>query len=170
MASTAEKIYLEAQEIQATLDLLNQSKTNRVKNTYEIAGVAAMLSNIYHGVENILKQILQDKKINLESSDRWHHHLLVLAGDHHVLSELTIEHLKKYLQFRHYFIHQYSSKLVPSRVEELVDQLDEAMRLFFNDIGQNHHELDALAGGWSKEDVQIFYKNTQLFEKVDGEI
>jgi hypothetical protein len=30
-----------------------------------------------------------------------------------------------------------------------------------------HHDLDALAGGWSKEEAKAFQKNTQIFEKID---
>jgi hypothetical protein len=32
------------------------------------------------------------------------------------------------------------------------------------------HDLDDLAGGWSKEEARTFQKNTQIFEKIDEEI
>lgn len=32
---------------------------------------------------------------------------------------------------------------------------------------KKHHDLDALAGGWSKEETKAFKKNTQIFEKLD---
>ncbi len=37
-------------------------------------------------------------------------------------------------------------------------------------IFKKHHDLDVLAGGWSKEDVRAFQKNTQLFEKIDEDL
>jgi hypothetical protein len=35
---------------------------------------------------------------------------------------------------------------------------------------KKYHDLDALAGGWSKEEAKTFQKNTQIFEKIDGEV
>jgi hypothetical protein len=32
------------------------------------------------------------------------------------------------------------------------------------------HDLDDLAGGWSKEEARTFQKNTQIFEKIDEEV
>ena len=31
-------------------------------------------------------------------------------------------------------------------------------------------DLDALAGGWSKEEVKTFQKNTQIFERIDEDV
>ena len=37
-------------------------------------------------------------------------------------------------------------------------------------IFKKHHDLDALAGGWSREEVKSFQKNTQIFEKIDEDV
>ena len=37
-------------------------------------------------------------------------------------------------------------------------------------VFKKHHDLDALAGGWSKEEVKAFQKNTQIFEKIDEDV
>lgn len=34
---------------------------------------------------------------------------------------------------------------------------------------KKHHDLDALAGGWSKEEARSFQKNTEIFERIDGD-
>lgn len=32
---------------------------------------------------------------------------------------------------------------------------------------KKYHDLDSLAGGWSKEETKTFNKNTQIFERID---
>ena len=33
-----------------------------------------------------------------------------------------------------------------------------------------HHDLDHLAGGWSKEETEEYQKNVQIFERIDGNV
>jgi hypothetical protein len=37
-------------------------------------------------------------------------------------------------------------------------------------VFKKHHDLDALAGGWSKEEAKAFQKNNQIFEKIDEDV
>jgi len=37
-------------------------------------------------------------------------------------------------------------------------------------VFKKHHDLDALAGGWSKEEVRAFQKNTKIFERIDEDL
>lgn len=37
-------------------------------------------------------------------------------------------------------------------------------------VFRKHHDLDALAGGWSKEETTAFRKNTRLFERIDEDV
>ncbi len=37
-------------------------------------------------------------------------------------------------------------------------------------VFKKNHDLDALAGGWSKEEANAFQKNTQIFEKIDEDV
>lgn len=37
-------------------------------------------------------------------------------------------------------------------------------------VFKKHTDLDALAGGWSREEAETFRKNTQLFERIDEEV
>jgi hypothetical protein len=37
-------------------------------------------------------------------------------------------------------------------------------------VFKKHYELDALAGGWSKEEANAFQKNTQVFERIDEDV
>ncbi|MFO7461919.1 MAG: toxin-antitoxin system HicB family antitoxin [Desulfatiglandales bacterium] len=35
---------------------------------------------------------------------------------------------------------------------------------------KKHHDLDELAGGWTKEDAAAFQKNTEIFERIDEDV
>jgi len=37
-------------------------------------------------------------------------------------------------------------------------------------VFKKYQDLDALAGGWSKEEAKSFQKNTQIFEKIDEDV
>jgi len=37
-------------------------------------------------------------------------------------------------------------------------------------VFKKHHDLDALAGGWSKEETRAFTKNTKIFERIDEDV
>ena len=37
-------------------------------------------------------------------------------------------------------------------------------------VFKKHTDLDALAGGWSKEEARAFQKNTQIFERIDEDV
>ena len=37
-------------------------------------------------------------------------------------------------------------------------------------VFKKHTDLDALAGGWSKEEAKAFQKNTQIFERIDKDV
>jgi len=37
-------------------------------------------------------------------------------------------------------------------------------------VFKKHHDLDGLAGGWSKEETKAFKKNTQIFERIDKDV
>jgi len=37
-------------------------------------------------------------------------------------------------------------------------------------VFKKHYDLDALAGGWSREEARTFQRNTQIFEKIDEDV
>ncbi|MBS3917290.1 MAG: toxin-antitoxin system HicB family antitoxin [Deltaproteobacteria bacterium] len=37
-------------------------------------------------------------------------------------------------------------------------------------VFKKHNDLDALAGGWSREEVKSFQKNTKIFERIDEDV
>lgn len=37
-------------------------------------------------------------------------------------------------------------------------------------VFKKHHDLDALAGGWTSEETAVFRKNTKVFERIDEDL
>lgn len=37
-------------------------------------------------------------------------------------------------------------------------------------VFKRHHDLDDLAGGWSREEAAAFQENTRIFERVDEDV
>ena len=48
-------------------------------NTLEIAGLGVYLHNFYNGIENVLKRVLEYKKIKIKNTQFWHKQLLLSA-------------------------------------------------------------------------------------------
>jgi len=91
-------------------------------STLELAGVAVLVHNFYNGVENILKQILKSKGIQIPTSKSWHKELLNTSENERIIStELKIK-LAEYLAFRHYFSHSYALDLYSDKMEPLIQK------------------------------------------------
>jgi len=37
-------------------------------------------------------------------------------------------------------------------------------------VFRKYHDVDRLAGGWSREETEAFYKNIQIFERIDEDV
>ena len=105
----------------------------------ELAGVAALLHNFYNGIENIVKQVFQEKSFPIPQGESWHRDLLLSAAGKNIISDLLLNNLKQYLAFRHYFSHAYALELSPERIEPLVK---DAVALF----NEFKRQIDGIIG------------------------
>lgn len=138
MADLRERVNVEIENISIVLEKLEKIKDKPNKTEVELAGMGTFLHNIYTGIENILKQILSDKRISIPTSDSWHNDLLKLAADKEIITEDTKRQLGKFLAFRHFFIHAYSFMLEESRLDSLIDNISKVWLEFLSEI-KNHY-------------------------------
>jgi hypothetical protein len=132
------RIEAEYEAIENTLSALPDRPLSTLSQL-EIAGVAALLHNFYNGVENIVKQVFQQKSYPIPQGESWHRDLLLAAAEKNIISDLLLNNLKPYLAFRHYFSHAYALELFPERMEPLVK---DAVALF-NEFKQ---QIDKMIG------------------------
>ncbi len=119
MVSLSEKIKAEKENVEITLKNLEMAMKKKEKSVIELSATATFLHNLYNGIENILKQILKTKKINIPKSAVWHKNLLELSVKHKIISEVLADKLREYLAFRHFFIHGYGFMLNKAPLLEL---------------------------------------------------
>ena len=89
----------------------------------EQAAMAALLVNIYSGVENILKQMLIYDKLDIQDSPGWHEKVLKKAGEIGILPPDLFQVLSKYLAFRNFFIYSYVFNIKWEDMKALVEAI-----------------------------------------------
>lgn len=112
-----DKINYDIENIEETIAELDKALSRPIFENIELAAISTYIHNIYKGMENILTLILKHKNIIIVKNDSWHKSIVNKALEIKIISnELSLE-LKKYLSFRHYFVHGYSVKI---RQEDLL--------------------------------------------------
>ncbi len=103
-------------------------------STLELAGVAVLIHNFYNGLENILKQILKAKDIEIPISQSWHKELLNISETSKIISSELKSKIGDYLAFRHYFSHSYALDLYSDKMEPLVEKSESVYKEFKENI------------------------------------
>jgi hypothetical protein len=134
---TFSKINLELSLLNKLLDsfdsLIDQVKT-REPTKVELIALAGILHSFYSGFENVFKRISQDIDGGLKKSDSWHADLLEnmiskTPKRSAVISENLKERLQLYLGFRHVFRSMYSYDLNWTKMQDLVFESKEILKL-----------------------------------------
>ncbi|MFB0524890.1 MAG: hypothetical protein ACETVZ_05075 [Phycisphaerae bacterium] len=123
MVDLTRKIAAEQQNVQKALDNLKDAMARKEKSTIELAAIATFLSNIYNGIENILKQVLKAKGTEIPKSETWHKELLDLSVSLGIIPDKLSDQLYEYLTFRHFFVHAYGFMLEQTHLEELANNI-----------------------------------------------
>jgi len=93
--------------------------------------MATLLQNLYTGMENVLRFVLQSRGVKIRDSARWHKDLLASALDGAVISQDVADDLMQFLLFRHVHIHGYAFRIDPASVRPLVEAAPDLVRRFF---------------------------------------
>jgi uncharacterized protein YutE (UPF0331/DUF86 family) len=101
----------------------------------EKAAIAALVVNIYGGIENVLKQMLVFDKLDVQDSPEWHEKVLRKAGEIGILPPDIVQVLSRYLAFRNFFLYTYIFNMNWEDIKALVDALDDL-------IGKIHTEVE----------------------------
>jgi uncharacterized protein YutE (UPF0331/DUF86 family) len=105
-------------------ELFTVYKTDKTDYTMaEQAAVAALVMNVYSGVEIILKEMLIFDKLDVHDSPEWHEKVLKKSGEIGILPPELFQILSRYLSFRNFFIYSYVFNINWEDLKALVDPL-----------------------------------------------
>jgi hypothetical protein len=170
MASLREKVEAELEQMDQALREMPGARRVSKLSVLELGGTASLLSSVYHGVENILKQGLLAVGVALPSGAAWHRDLLQSACEHGIVSTQLRDRLVAYMAFRHFFTHAYGFDLDPQRLAPLVRDV-RAVCGCFKKEAKRFVSMQATRGRTSKsqgEQSQGKAKGQRL--KAEGEV
>lgn len=123
MCNLPKQILAEKENIETALNNLKDTMARVDKSVIELAAIGTFLHNIYNGIENILKQILNEKNVKIPKSDTWHKELLNISVSVEIISDSISDKLYEYLTFRHFFVHAYGFMLKEDHLQGLADNI-----------------------------------------------
>jgi len=130
MADLHRRILAERENVEIALGNLKDAMARTEKTVIELAAIATFLHNFYNGIENILKQILKAKYVDLPESATWNKELLNLSVSERIISEKLSDQLYIYLTFRHFFVHAYGFMLDEAHLEVLANNIPDIWMQF----------------------------------------
>ncbi len=128
------QVLAEKESVEIALSNLKDATARKEQTIIELAAIGTFLHNIYNGIENILKQILSAKDVEVPKSDTWHKDLLNLSVSMGIISERLSDELYEYLTFRHFFVHAYGFMLEETHLEDLANNVPEAWAQFLSEV------------------------------------
>lgn len=134
MDELTEQILAEKENVDNALHNLKTAMERKEKTVIELAAIATFLHNIYNGIENILKQILLSRDIEIPKSGKWHKDLLNKSLSSGIISEELSNKLYKYLTFRHFFVHAYGFMLDEKELDHLANDIPDVWQQFLLEI------------------------------------
>ncbi len=102
----------------------------------EQASVAALVINVYSGIENVLKQMLVYDKLDVSDAPGWHEKVLRKSNEIGILPPELYQVLIKYLTFRNYFIYAYIFNIKWDDVKFLVDAIEDVISKFRSEVDE----------------------------------
>ncbi len=76
MADILEKVEAEEENVKIALENLAEVMRREDFSVIELAAAATFLTNVYMGMENILKQVFKEYAVSISDTSAWHKQLL----------------------------------------------------------------------------------------------
>jgi uncharacterized protein YutE (UPF0331/DUF86 family) len=133
MAELKERVEAEFENIERLLAEIPVNISSSL-SLLELAGVAALLHNLYSGMENVLKQLVQAQGMEIPGGASWHRDLVEMTSSAGIISDTTAQEIRKYLAFRHFFSHAYVLDLQIDPIKPLADNAAQMFKAFRSDI------------------------------------
>ena len=130
--SRIEKLLTDAKPL---LDLCKQKEPDFI----EITATAQILHSFYNGVESVVILFLKSINEKAPNDSKWHKTLFEIMFDKNSMNTTILRNdikipLEKYMYFRHFIRHSYSSELKWNEMETLVKNLDEIWNIIKTDF------------------------------------
>ncbi|MBM3330425.1 hypothetical protein FJY68_01080 [candidate division WOR-3 bacterium] len=135
MPQLRERLLAEKENVELALTNLSCAMARTDRTVVELTAAASFISSVYNGIENMLKQILADRSIDIPKSGMWHQELLKRSVAAEVVSPELAQELKEYLGFRHFFVHGYGFMVTESPLQDLASRLPDVWARFMSEIG-----------------------------------
>jgi hypothetical protein len=134
MAKLPKQILIEKDNVEKALANLRLASERPDISTVELAAMGTFIHNIYSGIENILKQSLQLRNINIPRTQSWHKDLLNSSVSEGIITGELADQLYEYLTFRHFFVHSYGFMLEEEHLERLTANIHNVWAEFLTEI------------------------------------
>jgi hypothetical protein len=105
----------------------------------EITAAAQVLHSFYNGMESILILFFKYKNEKIPNDIKWHKTLFEMAFGTNsqnikIINDEIKKKLEKYLLFRHFIRHSYSSELDWDEMGPLINEIDTIWKIVKNDF------------------------------------
>jgi hypothetical protein len=134
-------IKFELEEVESLFDLYRKElfELKGEPNLVELTAFASVLHSFYTGIEKIFSIIAKKVDKNMPYDINWHKTLLFQIAKENeyraaVISDKTKDELSKYLIFRHFYRHSYSSRLKWEELKKLVIPIHQIWERFKSEI------------------------------------
>lgn len=141
MADIPRQILAEKENVETALNNLKEAVERKKKSVVELAAMGTFLHNIYNGIENILKQVLKTKGVEISKTETWHKDLLNRSISSGIISEGLSDELYEYLTFRHFFVHGYGFMIEEAPLFDLAGRIPEIWLQFMSSVERHYKVL-----------------------------
>ncbi len=119
MSAESDYIRAEKENIQRTIDMINDLLSQQNLSIYETIALGKLLQDVYTGIERILRSELEQQGVKVPKTESWHKEILLEAKQKSIITEDQFDAFRKLLLFRHLQIHGYGYMLDEQRLREL---------------------------------------------------